>query len=172
MAEYKPHWMKEISEETIAEIDEVVAEAQTLVAEYLQIDEFDVRERHDTGKASLPEALVIKLTCGFFWYRVHKYTDIEKRYILTHYFGIVRATLSHHMRDVVAIISGNDTRKSDMVKCFNHVWPLMKDIGIKMNVEGWIRSKEMRIRFIDRQIDMMEKRKEEILNTKHETAQV
>ena len=172
MAEYKPTWLKEVSAETIAEVDEVVAEAEVLVAEFLGIERFDVKDRHDTGKSSLPEALVIKLTCGFFWYRVHKYTEIEKRFILTTYFGIVRATLNHHMRDVVSIISGNDTRQNDMVKCFNHVWPLMKDIGIKMNVEGWIKSKEMRVRFIDRQIKMMEDRKKEILNTKHETTQV
>jgi len=164
--------MKEVSAETIAEVDEVVSEAQVLVANFLCIEEFDVKERHDTGKSSLPEALVIKLTCGFFWYRVHKYTEIEKRFILTTYFGIVRATLNHHMRDVMSIISGNDTRQNDMVKCFNHVWPLMKDIGIKMNVEGWIKSNEMRVRFIDRQIKMMEDRKKQILNKKHETTQV
>ncbi len=172
MAEYKPTWLKEVSAETIAEVDEVVAEAEVLVAEFLGIERFDVKDRHDTGKSSLPEALVIKLTCGFFWYRVHKYTEIEKRFILTTYFGIVRATLNHHMRDVMSIISGNDTRQNDMVKCFNYVWPLMKDIGIKMNVEGWIKSNEMRVRFIDRQIKMMEDRKKEILNTKHETTQV
>tara|TARA_R100000030_G_scaffold86302_1_gene69713 strand:+ start:62 stop:586 length:525 start_codon:yes stop_codon:yes gene_type:complete len=170
--EYKPTWLKKVSDETKAEMDEIVAEAEELVAEYLCIDKFSVHDRHDTGKSSLPEALVIKLTCGFLWYRVHKYTDIEKRFILTNYFGIVRATLNHHMRDVVSILSGTDTRQGDMTRCFKHTWDLMKDIGIKMNVEGWIKSKEMRIRFIDRQIDMMEKRKKQILNKEHETAQV
>ena len=58
--------MKEVSDETKAEVDEVVSEAEVLVAEFLGIDQFDVQERHDTGKSSLPEALVIKLTCGFF----------------------------------------------------------------------------------------------------------
>ena len=52
------------------------------------------------------------------------------------------------------------------------LWPLMDEIGIKLNVEGWLQSKEMQIRFIDRQLDMLNKRKEKIQKNIHEETSV
>lgn len=165
MGNHEVMWLGKMPEVTRNELKEITDEASFLVGEFFELDGFHIFDRKETTKASVPEALVIKLVCAFVWFKLHKYTDIEKRQYLGEWFGLVRATINHHLREVERMITGQETRTNDVTKCFKRTWPDMKDLGIKLNVEGWIRSSEMRIRFIDRQIDMMQKRKDEIIET-------
>ena len=165
-------WVQSLVEKSREEMKEITDEAEVLVGEFFEMDKVDVTERLVVGHATLPQALVMKLVCGFLWFKVHKYTDREKKHILQQHFGVVRATIDHHLRDVISIVSEQDVRRSDTIKCFRKCWPLMADIGIKMNVEGWLKSRAMQVRFIDRQIDMLQKRKDKILIQSNETTQV
>ena len=76
------------------------------------------------------------------------------------------------MRSADELILGDKVAISEPRIGFMKLWPLMEEIGIKLNVEGWLQSKEMQIRFIDRQLDMLNKRKEKIQKNIHEETSV
>lgn len=165
MPNHEVLWLGKMPQAAREEFEEITTEANYLVGEFFELDDFDVFDRDKTGKSSIPEALVIKLVSAFVWFKLHKYTEIEKRQYLGEWFGLVRATINHHLRDVESLIRGDERRSNDISRCFRKTWPDMQELGIRLNVEGWIRSSEMRIRFIDRQIDKMQKRREEIIDS-------
>ena len=75
-------WVQSLVEKSREEMKEITDEAEVLVGEFFEMDKVDVTERLVVGHATLPQALVMKLVCGFLWFKVHKYTDREKKHIL------------------------------------------------------------------------------------------
>jgi|11_taG_2_1085331.scaffolds.fasta_scaffold02416_8 hypothetical protein len=56
-------------------------------------------------------------------------------------------------------------REIKVNKTFKSLYELTENVGIKMVTERWVRSKEMQVQFIDRQINVLRERKKTIEKT-------
>jgi|TARA_R100000030_G_scaffold83127_2_gene66063 hypothetical protein len=157
--------------EWMSEFDQIATEANLLVRSYYMLpDDWELMENLNSRSAAV--TCGIKLTCAFVGRKLHKYQSPRQKLFLAEYFKMDRATAGFHMRSADELICGDKVAISEPRIGFMKLWPLMDEIGIKLNVEGWLQSKEMQIRFIDRQLDMLNKRKEKIQKNIHEETSV
>ena len=143
------------------EFSQITEEANALVKTYYELDEdWHVMDR--INDRSAPATCAIKLTCLFVERKLHKYQSGRKKVFLAEWFKIDRTTALHHIKSGTKLVEGDQLPVSEPTIGFMELWPLMEDIGIKLNVEGWLKRRDLQIRFINRQIDMLEMRKKEI----------
>ena len=162
---------EENRDEWMAEFTEICTEAVGLVRTYYRLPEdWDVMDNLNSRAQEVTCA--VKLTCAFVDRKLHKYQDPRKKLFLAEFFKIDRATAGYHMRSTDSMIRWKKVPITEPGIGFMKLWPMMEDIAIKLNVEGWIKSKEMQIRFIDRHIDMLNKRKNQIQKNIHEETSV
>ncbi len=50
-------------------------------------------------------------------------------------------------------------------KVFKSLYEMTETVGIKMVTEGWVKSRAMQVQFIDRQINILRERKNNIIET-------
>jgi hypothetical protein len=50
-------------------------------------------------------------------------------------------------------------------KVFKSLYEMTESVGIKMVTEGWVKSRAMQVQFIDRQINILRERKNNIIET-------
>lgn len=161
-------YMNEDSAEWGAEFQQVVDEASRLVKTYYEMDE-DWHVMDHLNERNSPTTCAIKLTCTFVDRKIHKYQDARKRVFLAEWFGFDRATSTYHVKSGNKLIDGDKNAISEPSIGFLELWPLMEGIGIKLNVEGWLRRRDLQVRFIDRHIEMLQQRRKQIEEKQIET---
>ena len=84
-----------------------------------------------------------------------------KEQALSDYLGIEKSEIRQ------AMTSGKESLVSD--NGFASMYNMLADSGMRMNTEGWLQSKELKLNFINRQIELLLGRKQEILKKQAKT---
>ena len=140
----------QLTERAKSDLKELEAEVNHIIKETKEYDEFDVRT--STNKRDYCTA--IQLMCVFVERRMHRFERHQRTRALAEWFNKDRTTILHHFKHANA--------RMDADLEFQHMYSMLGSLGIKCATEGWIKSHELRIRFIDRQISILKDRREKL----------
>tara|TARA_R110000824_G_scaffold165985_2_gene342657 strand:+ start:1153 stop:1617 length:465 start_codon:yes stop_codon:yes gene_type:complete len=113
------------------------------------------------GKIDKEHKTALELFCLFTQKHMHRYEMRAKEQALSDYLGIEKSEIRQ------AVTSGKESLVSD--NGFASMYNMLADSGMRMNTEGWLQSKELKLNFINRQIDLLIDRKKEILKKQPKT---
>tara|TARA_R110001583_G_scaffold2413_18_gene17651 strand:+ start:1476 stop:1964 length:489 start_codon:yes stop_codon:yes gene_type:complete len=141
-----------LTERAKADLAELEQEVNHIVSKCKEIDDFNLR----TSENKKDYCTAMQLMCIFVETRMHRFEPHQRTRALAEWFDRDRTTILHHFKHARA--------RLDADLEFQHMWAMLGALGIKCATEGWIRSHELRIRFIDRQISILKDRREKIEN--------
>lgn len=113
------------------------------------------------GKIDREHKTALELFCLFTQRHMHRYEMRAKEQALSDYLGIEKSEIRQ------AMTSGKESLVSD--NGFASMYNMLADSGMRMNTEGWLQSKELKLNFINRQIELLLGRKQEILKKQPKT---
>ena len=113
------------------------------------------------GKLDREHKTALELFCLFTHKHMHRYELRAKNQALSDYLGVEKSEIRQ------AVASGTGALVTD--NGFASLYNMLSESGIRMNTEGWLRSKELKLNFINRQIELLLGRKQEILEKQPKT---
>lgn len=113
------------------------------------------------GKIDREHKTALELFCLFTQRHMHRYEMRAKEQALSDYLGVEKSEIRQ------AMTSGKESLVSD--NGFASMYNMLADSGMRMNTEGWLQSKELKLNFINRQIELLLGRKQEILKKQPKT---
>lgn len=131
----------------LAELEE---EINHIIKETKGYDDFDMR----TTTIKRDHCTAVQLVCVFVELSMHRFEKHQRTRAMAEWFDKDRTTMLHHFKH------GRARMEADIE--FQHMYSMLGSLGIKCATEGWIKSHELRIRFIDRQISILKDRREKL----------
>jgi len=113
------------------------------------------------GRLDREHRMALQLFCLYTERFMHRYEPRAKIQALADYLGMEKLEIKHAMK------AGKESFQTDcgFVSIFN----TLCQSGIRMNTEGWLKNKTMKLHFINRQIENLLQRKKEILEESKKT---
>jgi hypothetical protein len=140
----------QLTERAKHDLAELEAEVNNIIAQCTETEGFDLR----TTESKRLYSTAVQLMCMFVRDFMHRFERHQRTRALAEWFGKDRTTMLHHFK------GGNIRLESE--EGFRHMYSMLSSLGIQCTTEGWIRSHELRIRFIDRQISILKDRRKKL----------
>ena len=140
----------QLTEKAKHDLAELEAEVNHIIQQCTEEEDFDVRTTENKRLYST----AVLLMCMFVKNCMHRFERHQRTRAMAEWFGKDRTTMLHHFK------GGNIRLNSE--DGFQHMYSMLGSLGIQCATEGWIRSHELRIRFIDRQISILKDRREKL----------
>lgn len=140
----------QLTERAKHDLAELEAEVNHVVAQCTETEGFDLR----TTDSKRLYSTAVQLMCMFMRDFMHRFERHQRTRAMAEWLGKDRTTILHHFK------GGNIRLNSE--EGFKHMYSMLNSLGIQCTTEGWIRSHDLRIRFIDRQISILKDRRKKL----------
>tara|TARA_R100000234_G_C4949854_1_gene156842 strand:+ start:370 stop:822 length:453 start_codon:yes stop_codon:yes gene_type:complete len=142
-----------LTDKAIKDFQDLEKEINALMSIFLKRP-FQMREESIHSKYKKMSYMVYILFCNE---HMHRY-DSQTNTAISQYFNDYTKWQIKSMHDKAQA-------ELKLNKVFKSLYEMTESVGIKMVTEGWVRSRAMQVQFIDRQINILRERKNNIIET-------